>query len=374
MNLSGIVCFGAVLLVSSAAAQTGSTLNIRLDLDFRSAEQTVELYEGRSGVPQEIISLRGSQMARATTELLAQRSIGTTDLRRSLEAVKFGHGIDDDVFGLTEGRKNSNEINELLSEIKRRNFGRRVVSTVEQFFPSGPQLTASIPVYFVAFGHENIGAFVRRVVWIGDTPVFTGEGEGEPTIVVNLARAVHYGRTVDEQFIGTLSVVAHEVFHSAFGVYKDDSPVWRRYYESHRGYLDQLLDLTQNEGIAHYLTFEQRTGGRLPVDWFHKVRASFEQFNEVADDLESEAMTPLRAGELIRQSNTSGYWESYGAITGLYIAREIDRELGRPALAETVAQGPADFYRKYVLTAARNGTLPALSLTILRRLGAEDSR
>jgi hypothetical protein len=179
---------------------------------------------------------------------------------------------------------------------------------------------------------------------------------------------------VDEQFIGTLSVVAHEVFHSAFGVYKDDSPVWRRYYESHRGYLDQLLDLTQNEGIAHYLTFEQRTGGRLPVDWFHKVRASFEQFNEVADDLESEAMTPLRAGELIRQSNTSGYWESYGAITGLYIAREIDRELGRPALAETVAQGPADFYRKYVLTAARNGTLPALSLTILRRLGAEDSR
>jgi hypothetical protein len=374
MNLFGIVCFGAVLLMSSAAAQTGPTLNIRLDLDFRSAEQTVELYKGRSGVPQKIISLRGSQMARATTELLAQRSIGTTDLRRSLEAVKFGHVIDDDVFGLTEGRKNSGEIDGLLWEIRRRNFGRRVLSTVEQFFPSGAQLTATIPVYFVAFGHENIGAFVRRVVWTGDTPVFVGEGEGEPTIVVNLARGVHYGRTVDEQFTGMLSVVAHEVFHSAFDVYKDNSPVWHRYYDSHRGYLDQLLDLTQNEGIAHYLTFEQQAGGRLPGDWLHKVRASFEHFNKVADDLESETMTPRRAGELIRQSNTSGYWESYGAITGLSIAREIDRELGRPALAETVAQGPADFYRKYALTAARNGDLPALSLTILRRLGVEDSR
>jgi len=66
---------------------------------------------------------------------------------------------------------------------------------------------------------------------------------------------------------GTLSVVAHEVFHAAFGVYKDSSPTWKDYYTTHRSYLDQLLDLTHNEGIAHYLTFEQRTGGNLPDDW-----------------------------------------------------------------------------------------------------------
>ena len=91
-------------------------------------------------------------------------------------------------------------------------------------------------------------------------------GKGFFPTVVNLAKAVNYGKTTDERFVGMVSVVAHEVFHAAFGNYKDGSPAWRAYYATHRSSLDQLLDLTHNEGIAYYLSLVQSSRGRLPAD------------------------------------------------------------------------------------------------------------
>jgi hypothetical protein len=242
------------------------------------------------------------------------------------------------------------------------------VSTVEQLFPSGISISASVPVYVVAFGHENIDAYVRRVVWHGDLPQFVGEGEGELTIVINLAKAVNYGRTVDERYVGVLSVVAHEVFHVAFGVYKDAAPTWQSYYATHTSYLDQLLDLTQNEGIAHYLTFEQRTRGALPPDWEEKIAAAFAEFNRVAEELSSPGISPFRAHTLIAGSNTSGYWQSYGAITGMFIARTLDYSVGRRALAETITEGVGAFYRMYADVCERDRGLPRLSSTIINTL------
>ena len=189
--------------------------------------------------------------------------------------------------------------------------------------------------------------------------MFTGEGEGELTIVVNLAKCVNYGRTVDERFIGMLSVVAHEVFHAAFGVYKDGSPVWRNYYATHRTPFDQLLDLSHNEGIAYYLTLIQSSRGKLPPDGLERARRSFADFNRNAAELLAPGTTFRRSEDIIRLSNTSGYWESYGAITGMIIARQIDQTLGREALVETIANGPADFFGKYAELMKRDGNIPS---------------
>ena len=357
---------GMLLLVLLLVSPVRSQFAVHLNLDYQSAQKAIELYQGLSGHPDDIVRLRGSRIALATTALLAQKNLDDVTLRRNLEASKFGQSIADDVFMMKEARENVGLMNDLLVAIKRRNFSQRVTSTVEQLFPSHTRLATSVPVYFVAFGHQNIDAFVRRVVWKDDTPYFVGEGEGELTIVVNLANAVYYGRTTDERFVGTLSVVAHEVFHAAFGVYRDNSPVWREYYATHRNYLDQLLDLTQNEGIAHYLTFEQRSRGVPPPDWDEKVRSAFADFNKNAGELLSVRISPQRANELIRTSNTATYWESYGAITGMAIARQIDLTLGRSALAETIANGPSDFFVKYIEIVTRNNNLPALS-PLLRR-------
>ncbi len=357
-------------------SQTNPNFNVRLNLNYESAERSIELYEGRSGNGRDIVPLRGSQLALATTADLARRRLTAGQLESSLDGIKFGQVDADDVFRMKEARDGVAAMKELLTNIRRRNFGQRVVSTVEQLFPHDAKVATTVPLYFVAFGHQNIDAYVRRVVWDGDVPRFVGEGEGlrprrgELTIVVNLAKGVRYGRTVDERFIGTLSVVAHEVFHAAFGVYKDSSPTWQAYYAAHNTYLDQLLDLTQNEGIAHFLTFEQRSGGYLPDDWDQKIAASFAEFNKSASELLSGRISPQRAHFLISTSNTSEYWKSYGAITGMFIARTIDQKLGRKALTETVASGADEFYRTYISLSERDNNLPKLSEQIAKHISA----
>lgn len=357
--------FLTIALVAAGRAQDADQFNVVLAANYASAASTLELYGGLAGHPSNIARLRGSTIALATTSLLAQRPLDEPALERALDAVKFNQDLGDDVFRMREARENVVAIRDLLTEVQRRNFSRRVVSTVAQLFPAGARVNTVIPMYFVAFGHQNIDAFVRRVLWQGDTPIFTGEGRGELTIVVNLARAVHYGRDTDERFVGLLSVVAHEVFHAAFGVYKDSSPVWRSLYADHQSPLLQLLDLSQNEGIAYYLSLVQSSRGRLPPDGLARAQRSFDAFNGSVAELLSPATSNRRAQEIIRLSNTSGYWDNYGAITGMIIARQIDNTLGRQALVETISAGPADFFLKYASLPGTDTPLPVLSPRVI---------
>jgi hypothetical protein len=358
-----------VAAAGGAPAQEHGQFQMLLELNYASAERTIELYQGLSGRPADIAALKGSQLALATTALLAQRPLGTAELAQALEAAKFNQDLGEDLFRMKPPRDNVRALKELYDELRRRNFGQRVVSTVEQLFPAGVRVSTTLPIYFVAFGHRNIDAYVRRVTWQGDLPRFGGEGEGQLTIVVNLASALDYGRTTDERYLGLLSTVAHEVFHAGFGAYKDQSPVWRAYYEGGQTYLDALMDLAQNEGIAYYLSLIQISRGRLPADWQQRVMQSFATFNAVAEELVSPALTRRRGEEILRKANTLGYWESYGAITGMIAARAIDQYLGRTALSESIARGPSDFFRKYAQVAPRDPTLPALSSHVLQAAG-----
>jgi len=358
-----------VLLLLTARGQENDNFNVVLAINYESAEKTLELYQGFSGNPASIAGLRGSQIALATTALVSQRPLDTPSLEQALEAVKFNQSLGDDIFHMKDARANVAAIRDLLTEARRRNFGQKVVSTVAQLFPSGSRISTVIPVFFVAFGDRNVDAFVRRIVWRGTTPVFTGEGEGELTIVVNLAKAVNYGRETDDRFIGMLSVVAHEVFHAAFGVYKDGSPFWREYYASRRTPLEHLLDLSHNEGIAYYLSLIQGSHGRLPNDGLERAQRCFTAFNGAAAELLSPRTSPRRAEEIIRLSNTSGYWDNYGAITGMIVARQIDQTLGRQALVATIAGGPGGFFSTYADLMKRDPGLPSLSPQILDALG-----
>jgi len=361
-----------VVLPLTTGILHGQEFNLALVVNTESADRSVELYQGLAGLPQSIAQLRGSQIALATTSLLSGRNLDQSALSRALEAAKYNQDQGDDPFRMRDARANVGAIKELLDEMQKRNFGQKVIGTVEQLFPPGSRVNGVLPLYVVAFGPQNIDAFVRRVAWNGNTPVFLGEGEGQGqlTIVVNLAKAVTYGRTVDERFYGLMSVVAHEVFHAAFGLYRDGSAQWRQFAQFHRTWFDQLLDLTQNEGIAYYLSLIQRSRGRLREDQVSNFRSSFEEFNRRAGELLSAGITPQRANQILQQSNTSGYWGSYGSMTGMIMARQIDQTLGRQALSETIALGPYDFFRKYI-GLMNNGSVdvPKLSDAIVRIVG-----
>jgi putative zinc-dependent peptidase DUF5700 len=349
-------------------AQTNPKFNVALHADYSSARQILELFADEPVNTTSLAALRGNRIAASTTGLIADRGAVADLLRSYLDSLKYHQIIRDDLFHLETARKNAVEIKKLLEEMQKGTFNRRVVATVEQIFPADAEVSIDIPIYAVALGHENVDAYVRRIVWERDVPRFVGEGEGELTIVVNLSQSVNYGPDLQERYLSLLGVVAHEVFHAAFGAYKDRSRFWQGYYREHNRPFDALLDLTQNEGIAYYLSLDQRGRGYLPRDWNAKTRETFQTFNSNASELLSGSLTPGRASELIRTANLSGYWESYGAMTGMFIAREIDLKLGRGALIETISNGPLDMMAKYIGLTDRDSNLPRLSERIIREI------
>lgn len=370
-RMIGIWCVLAGLAPTVGEAQE-SQFELVLLMNVTSATKTIELYGGRFGQPAEIARLPGSQVTLAVTSALAQRSLTLQVLERSLEAAKFNQNDGDEAFRMLEARARVSAIAELLDVLQRRNFAQRITSTVQQIFPPQANVRARIPVYIVAFGHKNIDAFVTRAVWHDGTLVDVGDSEGEVTAVVNLAKAVDYGHSVDERFIGLMSVVAHEIFHAAFELYKDNSPAWQEYYANHRSYFDQLLDLTHNEGVAYYLSLVQQTQGHLPADGLQRARTAFLRFSENAEELLSPGIGPGRASEIIQKSNMSGYWENFGAITGMIIARQIDQTLGRSALVESIGAGPHHFFRTYLELVRRDSGLPTFSAPVLRELSRRE--
>jgi hypothetical protein len=353
-------------------AQVNQDFNIQLLLDYNSAEQCIALYEDQFVNTQIIASTRGNRIAASTTGLISNNQNVESSLINFLDSLKYHQSIQNDIYHLEDARKSVNEIKELLTELKTRNFNQKVVATVEQIFPQDAKLSLTIPVYVVALGHENVDAYVRRIIWFGDRPQFVGEGQGELTIIINLAHSVKYGTDVQERFISLLGVVAHEVFHAAFSEYKKNSLPWKKFYEEHQTHFDVLLDLTHNEGIAYYLSLEQQGGGKIPRDFFKNTLEAFNTFNVNASELLSKSITNKRARELIQNANLSGYSQNYGAMTGMFMAREIDKRLGRSALIESISLNPYAFFKKYLKIAENDNNLPNFTNLIKNKILSEE--
>jgi hypothetical protein len=367
-NHAPVIIALIAFVIGSATGQTNEALTINLQLNYAAAEQSVQLFEDQFASTQELAELRGNRIAAATTGLIENRGEVGQILRSYLDSLKYHERIKDDVYNLDDARKSVVQIKELLVQMKKSNFNRRVIATVVQLFPADVRINVSIPVYIIALGHENVEAYVRRIVWHGDAPEFVGEGKGEVTIVLNLAQAVRFHPNINERFLSLLSTVAHETFHAVFGAYKDRSPAWKEYYAKHGRAFDNLLDLTQNEGIAYYLSLQEAWHGSVPPDWSTRLQDVFSTFNKNAAELLSDRLTARRAADLIRTANLSGYWESYGAMTGMCMARAIDQKLGRNILIETVSQGPSDFFLKYDSISTQDGNFPRLNPAIMREI------
>ncbi len=354
----------SIILAPLSRSQTNPHFNANLHLDYSSLEQTLQLLNDEPVSTGSLSALRGNRIAAFTTGFIADQDSAAYRLRDYLDSLKYHQIIQDDIYHLEDARRNAAAIAELYTEMERTNFSRKVTATVEQIFPQDADVSILIPVYVVAIGHENVDAFVRRIIWHDDTPEFVGEHQGELTIVVNLAHAVRYGSTLQERYLSLLGVVAHEVFHAAFGDYKDRSPSWQQYYRTHRTPFFELIDLTQNEGIAYYLSIDQQGQGRVPRDWYQHAKEIFSVYNQNATELLSTRLTAARASKLIRDANLSGFEGSYGAQCGMFIAREIDLRLGRAALIETIALGPIDMLTKYISLSETDNSLPQFASPI----------
>lgn len=365
--LASILLLGLICVLSKkVSAQTNPTFNVSLEIDFNSAEQILDFFDRRTGNIGRVADLRGNRLAAVTSVMLARTSRPIEDFRQQLEFARDQATYENDIYGLLPAKRHTRELRKLLTEVKRRQLDRRVLATIDSYFPQGVKISTSIPVYIVAMGNERAAAVVRRVTWNGNTPTFVGAGSGEAVIILNLARMLEITPTVEKQFIELLSTLAHECFHATFSALKQSLP------DSNRPTTldDQLLDLVQNEGIAYCLSMQIRLGGQTPHrGWFTATSKAVETLNQALLELHSPNLTRARAQELLMNANLSGSFEgNYGATAGMRMAYEIDNRLGRPALTSTMTGGGRAFLSTYLQACLREKTLPQIDEQVLRLL------
>ncbi|MDP2887129.1 MAG: DUF5700 domain-containing putative Zn-dependent protease [Ignavibacteria bacterium] len=363
---------GAVLLLillltpCRSGGQTNAHFDISLRVDYSSVDEVLDFFDRKANNSARVAKQQGNQIAAGTSLLLARTERPGDDFVRALELARDSYKSTNDIYGLKMTLSRLDELKKLLAETKSRRLDRRVVATISSLFPSDASVSLTIPVFVVAMGNENAAAFVRRVAWKDDTPVFVGDDQGEQVIVLNLARCLIRGGDVQQEFVQVLSTLAHECFHAVYAAYRSDfsedtlpkTPFFA------------LAHLVQNEGIAYFLSREIRDGGEVPPSqWFDATRRAVERLNSAFLELQSPELTSFRARELMMNSNLSGSFEgNYGATAGLRIAYEIENRLGRPALTETVREGVRSFFERYRELCRRDSNLPRFDDSVLRAI------
>ena len=363
LAITHLFLFTFFLLPSPSSAQTNPQFDVTLRVDYSSTEEMLDFFDRRSNNSARVAKQPGNQLAAATSLLLARTERPTDDFVRALELARDTYNSSNDIYGLRPTVSHLDELKRLLAETKRRRLDRRVVATISSLFPADARISVTVPVFVVAMGNENAAAFVRRVLWKENAPVFVGDDQGEQVIVLNLTRCLMRGGDVEQEFLQVLSTLAHESFHAVYGAYRSgiatdlnpNSPA------------AALAGLVQNEGIAYLLSMEIQEGGDVPPpQWFDVTKRAVENLNAALIELQLPSLTPRRARELMLNSNLSGSFEgNYGATAGLRIAYEIEKRLGRPALTETVRDGVRDFFGKYSELCKQDSNLPKLDASAL---------
>jgi len=374
LNASGVllgIAFSlwTVFLPAPLAGQPNPEFDVSLQVDYSSAEQMLDFFDRQIFNPEGAANARGNKIAAATSLLMARMDRSPEDFAHQLELIRDDYSTSDDIYGLKAARSHTSQLRKLLTEIRKRQIDKRVIATVESYFPSNTNLSGTIPVYVVVMGNEKAAAFVRRVVWKNERPVFVGENEGQPVVVLNLTRMLEYSNDVNAQFIQCLGTLAHECFHAIFSLYQQSSETWREYH-NRSGALWQLAELVQNEGIAYCLSLQIQIGGQTPaMPWFEATDRAVKNFNSAAKELLSPSIPTQRARELILNANMSGSFQgNYGATAGLRMAYEIDTRLGRTALTGTILGGVKQFFGTYDTLCSQNPTLPRLNPEVLKAL------
>jgi hypothetical protein len=352
------------LIAQHARGQSNPQFDVTLRVDYSSAEEMLEFFDRKTNNSARVARQPGNQIAAATSLMLARTYRSAEDFTRELELVRDNYKNEADIYGLEPTRSHAEQLRKLLAETKKRQLERRVVSTIASFFPADAKVSLTIPVFVVAMGNENAAAFVRRVVWKDNAPVFVGNDQGEQVIVLNLARNLSGRGDIESEFVQVLSTLAHECFHAVFGAYRAGVAA----SINRNNPAASLADLVQNEGIAYYLSLQLQIGGATPpTRWFDATERAIKTLNSALIELQSPSLTPQRARELMMNSNLSGSFEgNYGATAGLRMAYEIDTRLGRPALAETILGGVKVFFAKYDDLCRLQTNLPRLDQSALR--------
>jgi len=199
-----------------------------------------------------------------------------------------------------------------------------------------------------------------------------GPDRPAPVILVNLTEVLAYGETTADRIETLEHVLAHEAFHAGMREVEPDLPGWKSREPaaadtgswggnsgSAMADIAQVVRVMLDEGIAHYIDWQDRPGADSLFTWTPSTPEAhaFAQLATAIRRLKAPGDESDRL-EVLQLAGNGPLWSKYGAISGMFAAHRIEMARGHAALRRVVAAGPVAFIRAYREVAAHN---PALS-------------
>lgn len=334
--------------------------HLNIKLNYGNAELLLRWFDDLSNrkIIDSISDEPGSQVMEDNVRLSSDSQSSLKTFREEMNSFSAADTTDDS-YGIRLAFQMRKGSLSLLQKLREKQIRDAIIRRALFYIPGDYPINTTCTIYFVLTGWQWGDAYVCNIKQQGKR--FTIADDGEPSIVINLSLISKlYGKTADEQ-LGVLNgILSHEIFHFVFANYKRKSPLYNLHRDT--SVLGRLLDVIQNEGIAHYVDKKAlliKDYGKDPK----YAQAEIQNMNTLNDSfvqLMSNDLGESQKRELLRKANTGKYWTKYGSIAGMFMAYHIEKEKGESALRECIQQGPSYLIEQYANLSQVKNDLPRL--------------
>ena len=338
-------------------------LKIEFNINTTSSDLLLKWFDNQSdtNITKDILEQPGTQIMESIVKnTLTQSELPT--FFNELKSFSINDSLKPDPYGLRLAWFQKGESSLLLDKIKEYNFSDEITDRIKPYIPTDYPLDVTSNVYFVLTGWEWGDAMVRHITNIDVTYRVTEQGE--PIIIVNLSIITNlYGDDLDKLLNDNISnTISHELFHLVFAEYQNVSSYWKNDRDTTE--VGQLVEIIQNEGIAHYLSHNQKQNLIENYNSSDKLKEhekdAFKQLDVAVKQLLSPELSKQEKDNILMKSNAGRYWDKFGAIAGKFMVYHIEKEYGEQAIQESLSKGAYYFLELYKKVRTENPTLPSL--------------
>ncbi|MCK4529094.1 hypothetical protein KAW18_17145 [candidate division WOR-3 bacterium] len=337
-------------------------LKIKFNIHTKSSDLLLKWFDNQlDTIMKEILEQPGTQiMAGIVENTLSRNELPT--FFDELKNFSINDSLKSDPYGLRLAWFQRDESSLLLNKIKEYNFQGEIVERIKPYIPTDYPLDVECKVYFVLTGWEWGDAMVRKITNIDNHYRVTEQGE--PVIIVNLSIITKlYGDDIDILLNDDIShTMSHELFHLVFAEYQNVSSYWKNNRDTTK--IGQLVEIIQNEGIAHYLSHNQKQNlienYNSSNELKEREKEAFKQLSIAVKQLLNTELSNQEKDDILMKSNAGRYWDKFGAIAGKFMVYHIEREYGEQAIQQSLSKGAYYFLELYNKLQIESPTLPSL--------------
>lgn len=292
-------------------------------------------------------------------ELFKSHTEEDLSLLQALHNFKADPSKDDtEGYGISRSFSLKDSLALFQKELLQNNYQKEVYTEAIRYLPNNFKPQKPYECFLTLVGWKW-GDAMQFSYNINDGKYSLAYENGTPAMMYNLKSMFEfYGKNNTSRMETLKRVMSHELFHALFDEYTT-----KEWEKKDRNFNQEVLILMLNEGIAHYVA-ERKRMKDISTDTLLRSRISnnFSILNKQSDVLfDSKADKDIR--KKTAMSGLSGnYWEKYICICGMFMAKNIEDEMGIEALRSCVTNGPKTFISLYQQTKAgktNDFTLPS---------------